>query len=46
MHKRRGPCVVSARQGKTKPMSLWGLTIILLVWLFAAWATHIAVFEN
>ncbi len=27
-------------------MSLWGLIIILLVWLFAAWATHIAVFDN
>ncbi len=34
------------RQGKTKPMSLWGLIIILLVWLFEAWATHIAVFDN
>jgi uncharacterized membrane protein YkvA (DUF1232 family) len=34
------------RQGKAKPLSLWGLIIILLVWLFAAWATYIAVFDN
>jgi uncharacterized membrane protein YkvA (DUF1232 family) len=32
------------RQGKTKPMSFWGLIIILLIWLFAAWATYKAVF--
>jgi uncharacterized membrane protein YkvA (DUF1232 family) len=32
------------RQGKTKPMSLWGLIIILLIWLFAAWATYKATF--
>jgi len=32
------------RQGKTKPMSLWGLIIILLIWFFAAWATYKAIF--
>jgi len=32
------------RQGKTKPMSLWGLIIILLIWFFAAWATYKATF--
>ncbi len=34
------------RQGNTKPMSLWGLIIILLIWLFATWTTYIAVFGN
>lgn len=32
------------RQGKTKPMSFWGLIIILLIWFFAAWATYKAIF--
>ncbi len=32
------------RQDKTKPMSLWGLIIILLIWFFAAWATYKAIF--
>lgn len=32
------------RQDKTKPMSLWGLIIILLIWFFAAWATNKAIF--
>jgi uncharacterized membrane protein YkvA (DUF1232 family) len=32
------------RQGKTKPMSFWGLIIILLIWFFAAWATNKAIF--
>jgi uncharacterized membrane protein YkvA (DUF1232 family) len=33
------------RQGKTKPMSLLGLVIILALWLFAAWAVYSAVFD-
>ena len=32
------------RQGKTKPMSFWGLIIILLIWFFAASATYKAIF--
>jgi len=32
------------RQGNTKPVSLLGLVIILVLWLFAAWATYRAVF--
>lgn len=32
------------RQGNTKPMSLLGLVIILVLWFFAAWATYRAVF--
>lgn len=32
------------RQGNTKPMSLLGLVIILVLWFFAAWATYRTVF--
>ena len=32
------------RQGNTKPMSLFGLVIIVLLWFFAAWVTYKAVF--
>ncbi len=32
-----------SQQGKTKPVSLLGLVIILVLWLFAAWATYRAV---
>lgn len=31
-------------QGKKKPLSFFGLTIILAVWCLAAWATYSAVF--
>ena len=31
-------------QGKQKPLSFFGLTIILAVWCLAAWATYSAVF--
>jgi uncharacterized membrane protein YkvA (DUF1232 family) len=34
------------RQGKTKPMSLLGFVIILVIWLCAAWAAYRAVFNN
>ena len=34
------------RQGKAKPISRLGLVIILVVWLFAAWAAYTAVFDN